>query len=415
MNKKNFLVVLLVLFLCNSVSVFSLSECGKNFCIQINMINNNPYDSYAILQYMNSMDIESKAAQLFLMNLEGSILYSSKTEHNNGIAPGGFLLFSYNISDSKKKVSNFNKSVKNYYIKQNKIPPFLAIDHEGGYVNRLRNLGVICPSQKSISNTYSENEAYNLYYEQGKLLKDLNIDMNLAPIVEPETEQNSIFLDDRTFGNSEKSIQYGISCINAYSESNIVSVLKHFPGNSNVDPHVGLPIMNISQSYFDELIYPFEKIISTIKNQNNYAVLLSHAMFPSLYENKPACFTKEIVNDILKQKIGFSGLIISDDIYMAALIDNGYQPENSAELAILSGVDIIMISTKRLNQIVDYLVKESEDNKVLEARINESCRKILNAKINMNIINIVKEKNIYSTVFEKLGYPNFNLYKIEYN
>mgnify|MGYP003424651710 CR=1 FL=1 len=109
------------------------------------------------------------------MNLEGNLKFTEKTEYNDGIAPGGYLLFSYNIADTKEKVQKFTKSVNDFYVCAKQLPPFLAIDHEGGYVNRLRKLYGNFLSQEDVANKLSEEQAYQDYLLQGKILKELGM------------------------------------------------------------------------------------------------------------------------------------------------------------------------------------------------------------------------------------------------
>ena len=260
----------------------------------------------------------------------------------------------------------------------------------------------------------TEEQAYQDYLLQGKILKELGIHINLAPIVEEKTVENQDFLDNRSFGSLEKVLSYGEVCVKSYIDAGIIPVLKHFPGNTNDDPHLGLPKLQVTREEFEKMIIPFEKIISSTSFGYNFAIILSHAMLPNVFGEIPACFSKEMVTDILKKELNFTGLIISDDIYMGALAKNGFSPEKSAELSILSGVDLIMLSPKRFVNLIPYLKKLAYSNEEFNNRIEESCAKILSAKIQQGLIEVEKTENPLSVCFETQGFPKMYDYSLRF-
>lgn len=402
--------ILLILFF--SPFVFSISPATKVFLRRIDMLQNDLKNPFIVTKYMQKMSLDEKIAQLFLLNLEGNTFFSEKTEYNDGISPGGYLLFSYNVADSTDKIKTFTKSINDFYVKNDQVPPFLAIDHEGGYVNRLRKIYGKFPSQEEVTQLYSEQEAFEKYFEQGKILKELGIHINLAPIVEEKTSDNQDFLDNRSFGTVENVISYGNSCVSSYTKAGIIPVLKHFPGNTNDDPHLGLPNLQVTKQEFEKMILPFKKILNSNSYVYSCAVLLSHAMLPQVFGEIPACFSKEMVTDILKNELNFTGLIISDDIYMAALAKNGYSPEKAAELSILSGVDLIMLSPKKFVNLMPHLRNLYLSNIEFANRIEESCAKVLSAKLQHSLVTSEKKENFYSEMFLLQDFPKMFDYNI---
>ena len=276
-------VFLCSLIFLSSSFVYGISPATKVFLRRLDMQQTDVFKPISVCNYMKSMTIEEKIGQLFLLNLEGNSKFTEKTEYNEGIAPGGYLLFSYNIADSKEKVQAFTKSVNDFYVSKKQVPPFLSIDHEGGYVNRLKKLYCNFLSQEDVANKLTEEQAYQDYLFQGKILKELGIHINLAPIVEEKTAENQDFLDNRSFGSLEKVLSYGEVCVKSYIDAGIVPVLKHFPGNTNDDPHLGLPKLQVSREEFEKMILPFEKIISSTSFGYNCAIILSHAMLPNVF------------------------------------------------------------------------------------------------------------------------------------
>ena len=100
-----------------------------------------------------------------------------------------------------------------------------------------------------------------MYTKQAKQMKEMGFHMNLAPVIEICTEDNAEFLDGRSFGNFELVLNYGRACVNAYENNGIATVVKHFPGNTNTDPHTGLPEITLSKADLESSIRSFEEIL----------------------------------------------------------------------------------------------------------------------------------------------------------
>ena len=346
----------------------------------------------AVSSYIDSFSDEVKVSQLFLVNIEGNETYSAVESSPDGkpLVPGGCLLFSYNIASEPENVFSFTKSISDFYMRNENIPPYIAIDQEGGDVNRLRGLTSVLWSQKKVAERFSVEDAKRLYAAQARQMRLLGIDMNLAPVVEVETDANSEFLGTRTFGPLEQTLSYGESEIGGFEENGIATVLKHFPGNSNVDPHSGLPELRIPSASFDSYIKPFESLLP-----KSSALLMSHAVvvFDTeaaglKSERIPACLSNFWVSDIVRKRLAFDGLILSDDIFMGALAKNGYPSEKAVVQAIESGINVIMLSEKKFGDVAKILLDESLKNPSLKACIDDSVRRVVEYKIKSGILSL---------------------------
>ena len=336
--------------------------------------------SQAIDDFIKAIPIEERIAQLFVVNIVGCDTFIPVEEN----IAGGFLYFSYNIADTKSQMISFNKSIFEYCKANKKIPPFLTVDQEGGYVNRLRTLNTPLPSAEKVANELTEQEATTLYKNQAEQMRALGFTMNLAPVTEVCTPDNEQFLMERSFGSQQKVIAYGAVCINAYESNGIGTVIKHFPGNTNTDPHTGLPEIDWTQQELELQMKPFRELVK----QNPSAVLMSHARVKGYDEKNPACLSKYWVTDVLRNDFGFNGIIFSDDIFMGALADNGYPPEKAVVMAIDAGIDCIMISEKRIGQSVQVLLEKAAADSDFENRLNESVRRILEYKIKCGFLKL---------------------------
>ncbi|MCQ2584965.1 MAG: glycoside hydrolase family 3 protein [Treponema sp.] len=338
--------------------------------------------------YISRMSLEEKVSQMFIINLEGDSVFTPVDKlDGNPYVPGGYLFFSYNLAETTEKVRAFTDSIASYCNERNIIPPFLAVDEEGGYVQRLRKLAGKIPGQEDVAKTMSVSEAYRMYSEHAVKMKEMGFHMNLSPVVEVLSDYNKDFLDGRSFGNSFNTTYYSIAEMNGYQNKGIACVLKHFPGNTNTDPHTGLPEITLSMEELDKSLEPFTRVLSL----GPKAVLMSHARTSVIDSDVPACFSKTWVTEKLRNKNGFEGIIFSDDIFMGALAQNGYPPETACVKAVEAGIDCIMISEKRFLKPAMVLVEKARNDVSFATRIDESVRRILKYKIEEGIFSIKLE------------------------
>ena len=339
----------------------------------------------ALEKYVAEMPLELKIAQMFIENLEGCTKFRSYetvgamtgTEDSTPLVAGGYIFFSFNIAPDRTQMQSFTNSIRTYCDEYGIIQPYLCVDQEGGWVSRLKKLNPKLPSNEKVAQEFDVSQSYKLYCEQAAGMKDLEFDMNLAPVVEVCTDDNKEFLDGRSFGDLEKVINYGRACINAYENNGIATVLKHFPGNTNTDPHTGLPEIKLSEVELLKSIESFRVLVQ----YNPAAVLMSHARTSAIDNGVPACLSKVWVTDILRNQYGYEGLIFSDDIFMGALADNGYPPEIAAISAVEAGIDCIMISEKRFAKAGKVLYQRALQDKDFARKIDEAVLRILKYKI----------------------------------
>ncbi len=377
----------------------------------------------AVADFISRLPESVKISQLFLVNIEGNkdfipiektgILSGNKNE-GEPLIPGGCLFFSYNVAKSKDEVKHFTDSINSFYIKHSNIPPFMAIDQEGGYVNRLRSITDNFPSNKTVAENYSLEKATELYTTQAEQMKTLGFNMNLAPVVEVESKENSSFLDTRSFGSLEKVLTFAPLEVSAFEDNNVLTVLKHFPGNTNTDPHTGLPEIKVTKEKLEnELLEPFKKILPY-----SSAVLMSHARVfvqdaleteENLNKDSkiPSCFSSYWIKEVLRNQYGFNGLILSDDIFMGALADHGFSTDVAALKAVEAGIDIIMLSEKRFGSTAKILLDKAHSSPEFAQKIEESVCRVIKYKIKCGILEL---KQIdFDSEGKKLQIPSFTV------
>ncbi|MBQ7159805.1 MAG: glycoside hydrolase family 3 protein [Treponema sp.] len=356
----------------------------------------------AIADYVAQLSDDQKISQLFLVNVEGDkefvpvektgALYGNR-EEGTALVPGGCLLFSYNIGETPAHIAGYISSIRRFYHENNIVPPYVAIDQEGGYVNRLRKITSNLVSQKKVAEWFSAEQAHDLYAAQAKQLRALGIQMNLAPVVEVETDSNRDFLDTRSFGTLEQVLSYCAAEIAAYEEQGIGTVIKHFPGNNNTDPHIGLPKIDLTSNALQNYLEPFTKLAPSAS-----ALLMSHIIArvtePSGNElestARPACFSPYWIQEARKS---FDGLIFSDDIFMGALANNGYPPEVAVVAAIDAGINCIMLSEKTFGEVAGVLLAKASEDASLAEKITASVCRVIAYKIKAGVLQFEKVEN----------------------
>lgn len=365
-----------------------------------------------IREIMNILSLDEKLAQIFLINLEnddkflavewyeepwtkiseytdpsGETKYmSSKTRRT--LMPGFYIFFGYNIADNPEQIIGFTNSILEEAKENYLIPPFMSVDAEGGWVNRFRKVGGPLPECARVSECLNFLQAYELYSVTARQLNALGFNINLAPVSEIDSESNHDFLDGRSFGNFNQVVDYSTYCINAYQNNGVMTVVKHFPGNTNVDPHLGLPKIDMTEEDFETTVNCFSKVLQAKPD----AVLMSHAIVESK-DKTPACLSNYWINDVLRGQLKYEGLIFSDDIFMAALIENGYKPETASRMAIEAGINCIMISEKKFGHWMKLIKKNYLENENIRKKIDDSVYRVIKLKLKYGLI---KKENFSS-------------------
>lgn len=339
----------------------------------------------AVSAFVGALAPEEMAAQLFLVNVEGSGSYRALETRPDGrpLVPGGALLFSYNVADTAEAVAAYTESVRSFSRSSSLVPPFVAVDQEGGDVNRLRGITSVLWSERKVAERFSVEGASALYGAQARQLRLLGIDMNLAPVVEAETADNAEFLGTRSFGGAQDVLAYGGAEIAAFEGEGVASCLKHFPGNSATDPHVGLPRISLGEGGEAGFAGTFDSLAPGAS-----AVLMSHAVVSvggSAETAMPACFSPFWVGRL---RSSFGGLIVSDDVFMGALAANGYPPDRAAVAAVRAGVDVVMLSEKLFAGEVRRLLDEAGSDPSFAGRVRESAERVVAFKVRAGILSV---------------------------
>lgn len=328
-------------------------------------------------EILENMSLDEKIGQIFIARCPDKNAASLAKKYNLG----GYILFGRDFKGKTK-----NSVIKNIQECQNasKIAMFIAVDEEGGTVNRV--------STNKNFRKYPFASPQYLYKhggmdrikkdakEKSNLLKSIGINLNFAPVADISTNKND-FIYKRSFAKSPKeTAEYVKSVVNVMNEAHMGSVLKHFPGyGNNKDTHTNLVRDKRPMAKFEkEDFIPFKAGIEAKAPM----VLVSHNIVEAMDKNAPASISPA-VHKILREKLAFDGVIITDDLAMQG-VKKFVGKKNAAVLAIKSGADMLC-STDFLNDIkaIKTAVANGEIN---ENDLDEHVLRVLRAKINLKII-----------------------------
>ena len=254
-----------------------------------------------------------------IISLKGHKLTKGESNLFKNYLPWGVILFKRNIKtfkQTKKLILSIKKITKD------KNYPIL-IDEEGGEISRLKNIiNNRLFSQKYIGKIYEKNSTigssiYKLYINEiSKVFKSLGININTVPVLDKLYIFTSNFLKSRIYSSNIKTIQnLSNICINTYKENKISTVVKHIPGHglAKSDSHKKLPIVNQSINFL------LNNDFKCFKNNKSFFAMTAHVMFKKIDNKNCATHSKMIIKNIIRKKIRYKGIIISDDISMKSL------------------------------------------------------------------------------------------------
>ncbi len=375
---KKFLLILgLLVIIAIPIVIYFVYDFDSDANIPSdNLDTNEPEKTDKITKMLDNMSVEEKVGQMFMVRVPKENADKRVSEYHLG----GYIMFGRDF-DNKTKEEVINNIAS--WQSAADIPMLIGVDEEGGTVNRIStNTEFRSEPFKSSQELYAEG-GFDLIYEdtitKANFLKELGINVNFAPVVDVSTNPDD-YIYKRSFGkNANLTSEYAEVVVRAMKESNIASVLKHFPGyGNNTDTHTGIAIDNRTLETFKENDFlPFEAGIKAGAN----IILVSHNIVTNMDSNNPASLSTR-VHEILRNDLGFAGVIITDDLYMDAISKN--YDSSVAVLAILAGNDLIC--TTDFESQIPEVIAAVEDGTISIDRINESVRRILELKLELNLI-----------------------------
>jgi len=327
---------------------------------------------------LNDMSLEERVGQLFLARCDDA----NAVAHIETYHLGGFVLFQQDFRNETPGDSAQKKFAR--YQAAAKIPLLLAVDEEGGTVTRVSSLPYYREKRfASPRQLYRSGGMERVLYEENEkcaLLKDLGLNVNLAPVVDVSTERTS-FMYDRSLGqDAQITADFAVNVVTLMDSWQLGSCLKHFPGyGNNVDTHTGIAVDSRSLEELESKdLLPFAAGIRSGAD----AILISHTIVECFDPENPASLSPA-VHDYLRETMGFEGVIVTDDLVMEAITDT-YGAGEAAVLAVLAGNDLLC-STDYVTQYEAVLAAVLDGHIDIDT-LNNAVRRILQWKINLGLI-----------------------------
>lgn len=321
-------------------------------------------------------DLKTKLYQMFILGTDGD---GYKKALSNGL--GGMIFFTKDIQTPNqfKTLINDIKSIS-------KITPFLSIDQEGGRVERTEN---IHNGKKYLSAKFAFEKGEDFLKKQteniANELKSYGINLNFAPCIDVNTNPNNPIIGERAFSNTPDDVIRAEKIVSqTYRENGIIPCAKHFPGHgdANTDSHLTLPEINLTLQEMEKThIKPFKACAKNIE-----MVMVAH-LHCTCFEKDviPTSLSKKTIS-YLREKLGFEGVTISDDMIMKGVAKFGNI--EACEMGIRAGLNMFIYrnSTPQTINIIETIAKKAETDDELRQNIEKSYEKITHLKSTKSIL-----------------------------
>ncbi len=339
---------------------------------------------------LSAMTLEEKVAQLFIVLPEALTGVSNvttageKTRQAFQATPVGGLIYMGNNLKSREQVKEMLANVRQYSKERIGLPPFLCVDEEGGKVARIAgqsqfgvpNVGNMCDIGASgdVNAAYAAGETISGY------LAELGFNVDFAPVADVWDNPANTVVKYRSFGTDPRLVSdMSTALLNGLRKNQILGAMKHFPGHGSTeaDTHAGYAYTNKTMSELEacELI-PFQ---AGIANDVEF-IMVGHISLPNVTgDHTPASLSSAIITGILREKLQYQGLVITDALNMGAITQD-YSSRDAAVMALKAGVDVLLMP-KDFTAAYQGVLEAVRNGEISEARIDSSVRRILKVKV----------------------------------
>ncbi|MBN2875193.1 MAG: glycoside hydrolase family 3 protein [Spirochaetales bacterium] len=324
-----------------------------------------------------------RLGQLFMLSYPGEeptpLLYS----WIRGRGLGGVKIFGWNAEDTTKVASAVAAIQHSAAAGPLGIPPFIATDQEGGWIRHVRGQTSVTPGNMAIGASAWPSDSYQSAYYIGLELAALGITMNFAPTVDLATRPDSTIIGPRAF--SSDPTETGIlaaAWARGMADAGVIATAKHYPGHGDteLDSHGILPVIDVDETtLWNRELVPYRMLAA----EGIPGVMSGHLAFPRVAgTGEPASLSPYLIQGLLRERMNYDGLVITDDLMMSGAAIRGGLPA-TAELALRAGNDILMFSKTLAPDDAVWARLESlyRDDPTFRDRVDESVRRVLRAKI----------------------------------
>ena len=330
------------------------------------------------------MSLQDKVAQMVMIGFDGqSVTTSPQLKTMVGTYHvGGVVLLEANAHDPKQ-ISSLTSQLQSLGATSGaRIPLFIAINHEGGPVVRITEGATAFPGNMAVAATGKSEYAYIAAALGAQELRAIGVNMNLAPVLDVNDNPLNPIIGVRSFGEDPTLVaKYGQLAVKGSQDNGVIAVAKHFPGHGSVevDSHVGLPVQRASvDRLMQHELVPFEAAI----RQGVAGIMTAHIAVPALDKsNRPATLSSQVLTGLLRQKMGYNGLIMTDSLGMSG-VSAGRGQARAAVEAVQAGADVVL-STSPMDAhvaMIQALVAAVRSGEISVEQVDRSVMRILHVK-----------------------------------
>lgn len=312
-----------------------------------------------------------------MLGFDGTAVSPGWAELQARYKPGGMILFARNLEDPAQIIALTN----GLQTRSPHCPLLIAIDQEGGRVSRLPKGFTIFPPCGLVGACRSEELAYAAAAVTAAELRAVGVNMNMAPVLDVHSNPDNPIIGDRAYGTGPDVVaELGVAAVRGFQGKGVVACGKHFPGHgdTSTDSHKELPVVKASvEVLFERELPPFRRAIA----EGLASIMTAHVVYPALDAQRPATLSPAILTGLLREQLGFDGVIVTDDLEMHAIVDH-HGIGDAAVQAFLAGADILLICKDhdRAVAAMEAVRKAVESGIISPDRLDTSVRRIMQLK-----------------------------------
>lgn len=347
------------------------------------------------------------AGGLFILGFDGLAVDAALAETVRRWRPGGFILFRRNIA-APEQVARLCRDLRRLYPADD--PPLISVDQEGGRVARLRAPFTELPSARVLGRLYARTGSLALVQQAAAVtaaeLTAVGINFNFAPVLDVDSNPDNPIIGDRAYGGSPELVSaVGRAVVSAYQAGGLMACGKHFPGHgdTDVDSHVGLPVVDRDRESLEDIeLPPFRDAAGA----GVAAMMTAHVRYPALDPDWPATLSGPILTGLLREEMGFEGLIVTDNMEMRGVWGR-WPPAELTRRAVGAGCDLFIGGGGGLDgrhpqteiqlELLETLTGQIAAGEVPAARVEQSLARIRRVKRSVLVPDSVIEPDRVAT------------------
>jgi beta-N-acetylhexosaminidase len=328
--------------------------------------------------------LNEQIGQMMVSGFHGTSLDSQTEDLIVNHHVGGLILFERNFENPEQLTRLISDLQKLALSTPPFIPLFISVDQEGGRVSRLQPHFTRFPTPGCLGKARSESLARRFGLALGREMRAVGINMDYAPVLDVNTNPKNPIIGTRAFSNTpEWAARLGVGFLNGFREAGVIAVGKHFPGHGDTsqDSHLTLPTVDRDAETLTSVeLVPFQSAI----DHGLDVIMTAHVIYKAWDEKFPATFSVPILKNLLRGKLGFEGLIMSDDLEMKAVQDH-IPYEDYPTLGTEAGIDLFLIchDTDKVKALLKQMERDVSAGKIPQATIETSLQRILAIKKRM--------------------------------